>query len=306
MFARIHPQDKLRLVQALQANGEIAAMIGDGVNDAPALVSADIGVVVGSATDVAKESADLILLDSDFATTVAAVEEGRVIFDNIRKVVAYVLSNSFAAVLTIFGALLLGWPTPLLVGQILWINLVCDGPADIVLGFEPKEAGVMERAPRALREPILDRLGAGLIAAICLASSAGALALFGYFHLVAGDPARGRSIVFASFAFNSMVYIFAYRSLRAPLWRMNPLSANKPLLAAVVGGALTAWLPFWLAPLGDLLEIVPLRIGEWALVAGIAAALLVIVEVAKAIQRRYEASGSRGDAGGLPPGLPGA
>jgi len=112
VFARIRPQDKLRIVRALQTQGEITAMIGDGVNDAPALQRADIGVVVGSATDVAKETADLILLDSNFKTVVAAVEEGRVIFENIRKVVAYVLSNSFAEVLAIFGAMLLGWPAP--------------------------------------------------------------------------------------------------------------------------------------------------------------------------------------------------
>ena len=144
VFARIRPQDKLRVVRALQEKGEVTAMIGDGVNDAPALKRANIGVVVGSATDVAKETADLILLDNNFRTVVAAIEEGRVVFENIRKVVAYTLSNSFAEVLLIFGAMLLGWPAPLLVAQILWIHLICDGPSDIVLGFEPQENGIME------------------------------------------------------------------------------------------------------------------------------------------------------------------
>ena len=288
VFARIRPADKLRIVRALQSQGEITAMIGDGVNDAPALMHADIGVVVGTATDVAKESADLILLDSNFATVVAAVEEGRGIFDNIRKVVAYVLSNSFAEVLAIFGAMLLGWPTPLLVAQILWIHLICDGPSDIVLGFEPKEAGVMDRRPRALSDPVLDRLGAGLIAVISVSSAAFALVLFGYFHLLVGGAAEGRSIVFASFAFNSMVYIFAYRSLRSPLWRMNPLTANKPLLWAVASGIVTALLPFWIPWLGAVLEIVPLSLAEWSWVAGFALALLVIVEAAKAVSVRRD------------------
>ena len=147
VFARIRPQDKLRIVRALQERGEITAMIGDGVNDAPALKRANIGVVVGTATDVAKETADLILLDNNFSTVVAAIEEGRVIFENIRKVVGYTLSNSFAEVLLVFGAMLLGWPAPLLVAQILWIHLICDGPSDIVLGFEPKERGSWKSRP---------------------------------------------------------------------------------------------------------------------------------------------------------------
>ena len=286
VFARIRPQDKLRIVRALQAGGDVTAMIGDGVNDAPALMHADIGVVVGAATEVAKETADLILLDNNFRTVVAAVEEGRVIFDNIRKVVAYVLSNSFAEVLTIFLAMMLGWPPPLLVAQILWIHLICDGPADIVLGFEPREPGVMDRQPRSREEPVLDRLGASLIATISGSSAAFALAMFGWLHLVADDPVRGRSIVFASFAINSMVYIFAYRSMRTPLLRMAPLTANKPLLWAVAAGVITALLPFWIPGLGELLGVVALRPGEWAWVAGFAVVLLGIVELAKAVNAR--------------------
>jgi len=238
VFARIRPHDKLRIVKALQARGEITAMVGDGVNDAPALKRANIGVVVGTATDVAKETADLILLDNNFRTIVAAIEEGRVIFENIRKVVAYTLSNSFAEVLLVFGAMLLGWPAPLLVAQILWIHLICDGPSDIVLGFEPKEDGIMEEPPKPLMEPILNRLGLSLIAIISIASSVVGLALFSHYYLQHQDPTVGRSFVFASFAINSMIYIFAYRSLRRPIIRTAPLSANKPLV----------WT--WLAELG--------------------------------------------------------
>lgn len=293
VFARIRPQDKLRIVRALQERGEIAAMIGDGVNDAPALQRANIGVVVGSATDVARETADLILLDNNFRTVVAAVEEGRVIFENIRKVVAYVLSNSFAEVTTIFVAMLLGWPAPLLVAQILWIHLICDGPADIMLGFEPKEAGIMDEPPKSLSEPILTRLGLSLIAVISLSSSIIALFLFEYFTRTTGSEALGRSYVFATFAVNSMVYIFAYRSMRQPILRSGSPMRNKPLVAAVAGGLVLCFVPFVVPPIRDLLQLVPLGLGQWGLVLGVAFFLLMVVEVGKFVSRRAGLAPSR-------------
>ena len=290
VFARIRPHDKLRIIRALQAQGEITAMIGDGVNDAPALQRANIGVVVGSATDVAKETADLILMDSNFKTIVAAIEEGRIIFQNIRKVVAYTLSNSFAEVLAIFVAMILGWPPPLLVAQILWIHLICDGPSDIVLGFEPVEKGIMDEPPRSLSEPILNRLGLSLIGVISVSSAAAVLFLFHHMYAAHGNAVEGRSIVFASFALNSMVYIFAYRSMRRPLWKMNPLSANMPLVYAVAAGIAMAVLPFLVPGLRSLLGIVPLSLGEWLLVAGIALGLLGVVEIGKWISNRLQAN----------------
>ena len=286
IFSRIRPQDKLKIVRALQASGEVTAMIGDGVNDAPALKWANVGAVVGSATDVAKDTADLILLDNNFRTIVAAIEEGRVIFENIRKVVAYTLSNSFAEVLTIFAAMILGWPAPLAVAQILWIHLICDGPSDIVLGFEPKEDGIMDEKPKSLEEPILPPLSLSLIGVISVSSAIAALLIFGYFFRIHGDPVEGRSLVFASFAVNSMVYIFAYRSMRRPLTRMTPLSQNKPLVAAVFSGLLLAIVPFAVPALRRMLGIVPLSLGQWALIAAIAAFLLLVVEIGKAVSNR--------------------
>ena len=286
VFARIRPQDKFRIIKALQANGEVTAMIGDGVNDAPALKRANIGVVVGSATDVAKETADLILLDNNFRTIVAAIEEGRVIFANIRKVVGYTLSNSFAEVLTIFTAMMLRWPAPLVVAQILWIHLICDGPSDIVLGFEPKENGIMKEKPRSLKAPILTPLAMSLIGVISVTSAIFGLALFGHYFQMHNDPAEGRSIVFASFAINSMVYIFAYRSMRQSIFRMNKLTANKPLIWAVLAGLATALIAFLIPGLRDLLGLVPLTLDEWGLVAGVALALLVAVEIGKVISHR--------------------
>ncbi len=292
VFARIRPQDKLRIVRALQARGEITAMIGDGVNDAPALKRANIGVVVGAATDVAKETADLILLDNNFKTVVAAIEEGRVIFENIRKVVAYTLSNSFAEVLLVFGAMLLGWPAPLLVAQILWIHLICDGPSDIVLGFEPKENGIMEEPPKPLNEPVLNSLGLSLIATISIVSAAVGLTLFGHYLLQRSDPLEGRSFIFASFALNSLIYIFAYRSLRRSIFRMNPLRVNKPLVWAVASGLVLAFLPFLIPGLGRIMEVAPLHLNDWLLIGGTALGLLSVVEIAKWLANKRRIGGA--------------
>jgi Ca2+-transporting ATPase len=286
VFARIRPQDKLRIVKALQSNNEVTAMVGDGVNDAPALKRSNIGVVVGTATDVAKETADLILLDNNFKTIVAAVEEGRVIFENIRKVVAYTLSNSFAEVITIFGAMILGLPAPLLVAQILWIHLICDGPSDIVLGFEPKENGIMLEKPKSVKEAILTPLGGTLIAVISITSAIIALILFNHFYQVHQDPAEGRSIVFASFAINSMIYIFAYRSMRKSIFKMNPLNYNKPLIWAVLAGLVLAILALVIPGLQTLLNIVPLKFEEFLMIGGIAFGLLGTVEFGKWLSRK--------------------
>ncbi len=287
IFSRIRPQDKLRIVRALQARGEVTAMIGDGVNDAPALRRANIGVVVGSATDVAKETADLILLDSNFRTVVAAIEEGRVIFENIRKVVAYTLSNSFAEVLTIFGAMLLGWPAPLLVAQILWIHLICDGPSDIVLGFEPKEEGIMDEKPKSLKEPILNNLGLSLIGVISVSSAVVALQLFGHYYTMHNSQIEGQSYAFGTFAVNSMIYIFAYRSLRRSIFRSGSLSQNKPLIAAVLAGLLLAVGAYIVPAIRNLLGIVPLSLGQWGMIFGVAIGLLAVVEVGKLISNRW-------------------
>jgi Ca2+-transporting ATPase len=244
-------------------------------------------VVVGNATDVAKETADLILLDNNFKTVVAAIEEGRVIFENIRKVVAYTLSNSFAEVLAIFGAMLMNWPAPLTVAQILWVHLICDGPSDIVLGFEPQEPGIMDEKPKRVSEPILNGLGLSLIGVISTASALVALAIFGHYWQAHNEIAEARTFAFSIFAVNSMIYIFAYRSLRRSLLRGASLAQNKPLVISVAGGLLLAVGAVLLAPIRNLLGIVPLHWYQWGVVFGGAVGLLGVVELAKfAFNRR--------------------
>jgi Ca2+-transporting ATPase len=184
-------------------------------------------------------------------------------------------------------AMIFQWPAPLMVAQILWIHLICDGPSDIVLGFEPKENGIMDEKPKSIKEPILTRLGLLLIAIISIGSATMALILFGHFFQVHNNPVEGRSIVFASFAINSMIYIFAYRSMRRPLRKMTPLTSNQPLIWAVLSGLAVALVAFLVPGLRNLLVITPLTWDDWLIVAGIAVGLLLVVELGKWVNNRF-------------------
>jgi Ca2+-transporting ATPase len=285
VFCRVAPHHKLRIVNALQSRGEITAMIGDGVNDAPALKKANIGVSVGNGTDVAQETASLILLDNNFGTLVNSVEEGRIIFDNIKKVVAYVLSNSFAEIITIFGAFVLGWPVPLTIAQILWIHLICDGPSDIALGFERAEKGIMNEPPKDVTESVLDRESKFLIVAISLSSAILCLLLFQHFWQVDGDITLGRTVVFAVLGTQELIYIFSYRSLRTSIFSSGHFFANKVLLGTVALGLSQQLVALYVPFLSQLLGVTPLDLYGWALVLGVSFAMVAIVEVVKFVVR---------------------
>jgi len=285
LFARIAPIQKLKIIESLQANGEVVAMTGDGVNDAPALKKADIGIAVGSATDVAKSASDLILLDSDFKTIVSAVEEGRIIFSNIKKVVAYVLSNSFAEIILIMGALILNVPTPITIVQILWVHLICDGPPDIVLGFEPKETGIMNEKPRKLiKENILDISMIFLIIAISM--TAGVVALLSFVHIYNGQNLQlAQTIVFSIIGVIDLTYIFSYKDLKRSLFHMNLLD-NKYLLGAVVYGFILLFLGIYNTEVNQILGTEKMTINYW-LYAGIASIITIMwVELVKYLSSR--------------------
>ncbi|MFX1284790.1 MAG: HAD-IC family P-type ATPase [Promethearchaeota archaeon] len=285
IFCRVSPYDKLRIISSLQRRGEITAMIGDGVNDAPALRKANIGVSVGGATDVAQETASLILLDHNFKTLVDAVEEGRTVFDNIKKVVAFVLSNSFAEIFTIFGAFILGWPSPLNIAQILWIHLICDGPSDIALGFERAETGIMDEPPRKIEENILDSKGKLLIASISSFSAIFCLLIFGYF-LSMGNPRMGSTIVFVILGIQSLVYIFSFRSLRRSIFKSGNFLENKVLLFSVILGMIQIILGLYIPFFSDLLQVEPLPFWGWGIVLIISMIMVITVELVKFIDRK--------------------
>lgn len=285
VFSRVSPIHKLKIVNALQKNEEIIAMIGDGVNDAPALKKANIGVSVGNGTDVAKETASLILLDNNFATLVSAVKEGRVIYDNIKKVVAFVLSNSFAEIFIIIGAFLLRWPSPLNVAQILWIHLICDGPSDIALGFEKEEKGVMDERPKSLTDNILNKKTRSLI--LIISCSSGLLSLLIFYHFwQLGNEILGQTIVFSILGIQSLIYIFSYRSLNQSIFKAGNPFSNKPLMFSVILGISQILLGLYIPLFRNMLKVIPLNLYGWIFVLGVSFSMIILVEFVKFIDRK--------------------
>jgi Ca2+-transporting ATPase len=280
IYARVEPKHKMRIVQAWQRIGEVVAMTGDGINDAPALKRADIGVAIGSGTEVAKETSDLILLDDSFSIILAAVEEGRSIIDNIRKVITYLLSDSFTEVILITGALIAGFPLPILPAQILWINLVEDGLPDIALAMEPKEKDLMDQKPKRHDVPLLTGEMKSIIFIVGILTDLILLALFFWLYKSGYNIDHLRTMVFAALGSTSLLYAFSFKSLRKSLWQMNPFS-NKFLAGAVGVGALMLFLAIYLQPLQILLGTVALTSQEWLIVIGSGVLDILLIEAVK-------------------------
>lgn len=235
IYARVEPRHKIRIVQAWQARGEVVAMTGDGVNDAPALKAADIGIALGSGTEVAKQASDLVLIDDNLKTITAAIEQGRIIFDNIRKIVIYLLTSSFTEMVLVGGALFLGLPTPLLAVHILWINIVQDSFPSLALTLDPGQDDVLTRPPRPRGEAVLNKESLLIIFLVGLVSDLILFFIFLWYLAHTHDLSLARTVMFTAVGLNALVYVFAIRSLQKPLWRISPFS-NPWLIASVAFG----------------------------------------------------------------------
>lgn len=281
IFARVEPRHKMRIVEAWQERGEVVAMTGDGINDAPALKKADIGVALGSGTEVAKETADLILLNDSFSIIVAAVEEGRAMIDNIRKVVTYLLSDSFTEVILIGVSILLGAPLPIIAVQILWVNLIEDGPLALSLAFEPKEKDLMKQRFQGHNVPLLTKEMKVLIFIIGLISDLFLLGLFFWLIKYSGyEISHIRSIIFVGLTIDSIFYVFSCKSLRRSIWHINPFS-NKFLIASWTFGAIALLAALYLPPLQALLRTVPLNFFDWQLMLSLGLLNVALIEFTK-------------------------
>ncbi len=283
IFARVSPEHKVMIVEALKNKGHIVAMTGDGVNDAPALKKADIGVAMGiKGTDVAKEASDMILEDDNFATIVSAVREGRGIFDDIRKFILYLLSCNVGEIMAIFGASLIGLPIPLLAVQILWMNLLTDGLPALALGVEPPGDHIMERPPRDPKEHTINKqmwTNIGLVGTVmCI----GVLSLF-----FLADPSKNlpyaRTMAFSSIVMFQLFNVFNTRS-DGSVFKTNFFS-NKYLLLAVISSLLLQFFVVYVPFMQPLFGTVGLAAMDWVKIVGVSASIILVVEVWKLVSK---------------------
>lgn len=281
VFARVMPKQKLRLAQILQARGEIVAMTGDGINDALALKKANIGIAIGSGTEVAIESSDLVLIDNSFETIYAAIEEGRRIVSNLRKIVAYLISTSLSEVVLIGTALVLGSAIPILPAQILWANLIEEGLMSVAFAFEPGDKKAMRRKPQDIQEEgILSREMLWFMAFVVTVLSLIMVTLYLYLRSINMPIDELRSMMFLVVSMDSLFMAFAFRSLTTPLWKM-PFHTNMFFVGSFIVSALLLLAALSVPILQKLVSYQPLPLNDLALVFAFSLASLLTVECGK-------------------------
>ena len=269
VYARVSPKHKLMIVRALKNRGHIVAMTGDGVNDAPAVKEADIGVAMGlTGTDVTKEASSMILLDDNFATIIAAIEEGRVIYNNIRKFIRYMLACNIGEVLTMFLGMLAGLPIPLLPIQILWVNLVTDGLPAVALGFDPPERDVMKRRPRGPDESIFSNGLAGIIIFRGVLIGLTTLAVFATMLYYTGDIAAARSGAFVTLVLTQLIHVFECKSETKTVFQINLLDNIYLVFSVLISLAMILGVVY-IPALQSIFKTVPLGLNGWLITGGL-------------------------------------
>lgn len=285
VFSRVEPRHKLRIVEALQRLGEIVSMTGDGVNDAPALKRADIGVAMGiTGTEVSKEAADMVLADDDFATIVSAVEEGRVIYGNLQRVVAFLVMVALGQVAAIAVSQVIGWPLPITPVMVLWANLVVASTLTIPLGIEPRHEDVLALPPRSPKAGIIDRRTLWRIATGSALKAVGMLAVFGYFEATS-TTLHAQTMAFTTLVAFEWAQAIGSRSWSVPVTKLGPLS-NPGLVAGLVAGVALQWVAVSSPTAERILGTDPLGPTEWAVAIAVGATGLVLSMVMTAIERR--------------------
>lgn len=289
VYARVSPQHKLRITEQLKKDGQIVAMTGDGVNDAPALKSAHIGIAMGkSGTDVAKEASDMVLTDDNFAGIFAAVKEGRIVFDNLRKVTFFLIPTGIAAILSIAGTMVLGVPIPYVPAQLLWINLVTNGLQDVALAFEPGEKGVTDRPPRNPKEPIMSRVLIERTVMVAFLISAGVVYIFMNALDNGESLQKARSLAVTTMVFFQFFQAWNSRSELQSVFRLNPLS-NPFLFYSMLAAFFAQLAVLYVPALQWTFRTEPISFAEWMKIIAVSASVVVLVEIDKWIRKRRRA-----------------
>ncbi|MFA5125109.1 MAG: HAD-IC family P-type ATPase [Patescibacteria group bacterium] len=291
VYARVEPRHKLRLVNAWRNFGKVVAMTGDGINDAPALKAADVGIALGGGTDVAKEAADVVLLNNGFDVIVEAIKEGRNIFDNIKKVTLYLFLGSFSEIILLVGALFLGLPLPLIAIQMLWINLIDHGLPNLTLAAEAGNGDAMAYPPAPREQPILDNKMKWMIIVAALMTDVLLLLIYIVLEMQGAPLAHIRTIILATLSADALLYAFSLRSLYQPVWRQNPLG-NQPLFWSVVVSFVLLFVVIYTPFFSSIFGLTPLDLNDWLIIMPLAVFKLIMVEIMKDLLFHREPNGN--------------